>query len=97
MTGAPADHSGRAVTSFTIWLIVGGLAGWLVGVASRLGPEHALPNCVLGAVGAFAGSVVAGAGTNRPPDESLASFGIMVATSVCVVLAANLVRAASSR
>lgn len=77
------------MTSFVIWLIVGGLIGWLASVVTKDATgQRVLFNVIVGATGAFLGSVVMGNGIAASPDYSLASF---MATCAGSALSAGIV------
>lgn len=48
-----------------IWLVVGGLAGWLASLVIRGGGSGILVNIVVGIVGAVIASFIFGAGINQ--------------------------------
>jgi uncharacterized membrane protein YeaQ/YmgE (transglycosylase-associated protein family) len=86
-------HSAGGMTSFTIWLIVGGIVGWLASIVMHTDRQQGvLLNIIVGAVGAFLGSVVMGKGTAVAPDYSLASLAATFAGAVVLLAAVNLIR-----
>jgi uncharacterized membrane protein YeaQ/YmgE (transglycosylase-associated protein family) len=86
-------HSAGGMTSFIIWLVVGGLIGWLASIVMRTDKQQGvLLNIVVGAVGAFAGSVVMGRGTAVAPDYSLLSLATSLAGSIVLLAVVNLIR-----
>jgi uncharacterized membrane protein YeaQ/YmgE (transglycosylase-associated protein family) len=81
------------MTSFTIWIIVGGILGWLASIVMRTDRQQGvLLNIIVGAVGAFLGSLVMGKGTVMAPDYSLASLAATFAGAVVLLAAVNLIR-----
>jgi uncharacterized membrane protein YeaQ/YmgE (transglycosylase-associated protein family) len=89
----PPAHSAGGMTSFTIWLIVGGILGWLASIVMRTDKQQGvLLNIIVGAVGAFLGSLVMGKGVVMAPDYSLASLAATFAGSIALLAAVNLIR-----
>ena len=83
-----------------VWLVVGGLIGW---VASMLmhSPEGILMNVVVGIVGAFIGgwllSPLIGAGTINSHDFSLGGLAVSLLGAVILLAIVNLFRRGTSR
>lgn len=48
------------LTQFVVFLVVGGLAGWVAGVVVRGGGQGVLVNVVVGILGAFLGGWILG-------------------------------------
>lgn len=81
------------MTSFVIWMIAGGLIGWLASVIMKTDKQQGvLANVVVGAAGAFLGSVVMGKGVAMAPDYSLLSLTASLAGSVVLLGLFNLIR-----
>jgi uncharacterized membrane protein YeaQ/YmgE (transglycosylase-associated protein family) len=59
--------------------------------------QGVLLNIILGAVGAFLGSVVMGRGVAIPPDYSLASLAATFAGAIALLAAVNLIRRSKIR
>jgi uncharacterized membrane protein YeaQ/YmgE (transglycosylase-associated protein family) len=74
------------MTSFVIWLIAGGLTGWLASIIMKTDTQQGvLANVVTGAAGAFLGSVVMGKGVAMAPDYSLLSLAASLAGSIVLL------------
>lgn len=81
------------MTAFIIWLIVGGIIGWLASIVMRTDAQQGvLLNIVVGAVGAFLGSLVMGKGSVFSPDYSLLSLAASLAGSIILLAAVNLIK-----
>jgi uncharacterized membrane protein YeaQ/YmgE (transglycosylase-associated protein family) len=76
-----------------IWLIVGGILGWLASMLMRR-PEGMLMNVVVGIVGALVGgwllAPMFGTGTINQSDFSLASLGVSFLGAVILLGIVNL-------
>jgi uncharacterized membrane protein YeaQ/YmgE (transglycosylase-associated protein family) len=83
-----------------IWLIVGGVIGWLASVIMRT-QEGILLNIVIGIVGALVGgwliSPLVGAGTINQADFSLAGLGVSLLGAVILLAIVNLFRSGRVR
>src|SRR3569623_984913 len=53
------------LTAIIIWLVIGGLAGWLASLVVRGGGSGILVNIVVGIVGAVIANLIFGAGINE--------------------------------
>lgn len=76
-----------------IWLVVGGVLGWLASLLMRRS-EGIIMNVVVGIVGALIGgwfiSPLVGAGTINQSDFSLASLGVSFLGAVILLAIVNL-------
>jgi uncharacterized membrane protein YeaQ/YmgE (transglycosylase-associated protein family) len=83
-----------------IWLIVGGIIGWLASLVMRTG-EGVLLNIVVGIVGALLGgwliSPLVGAGTINEGDFSIAGLGVSFLGAVILLAIVNLFRRGRAR
>jgi uncharacterized membrane protein YeaQ/YmgE (transglycosylase-associated protein family) len=83
-----------------IWLVVGGVIGWLASVVMRTN-EGILLNVVVGIVGALLGgwliSPLVGAGTINQADFSIAGLGVSFLGAVILLAIVNLFRRGSVR
>ena len=83
-----------------IWLILGGVIGWLAGVIMRT-REGILLNIVVGIVGALIGgwliSPLVGAGTINSGDISLAGLGVSLLGAIILLAIVNLFRTGRTR
>jgi uncharacterized membrane protein YeaQ/YmgE (transglycosylase-associated protein family) len=88
--------------NFIIWLVVGGLIGWVASMIMRTDAQQGiLLNVIVGIVGALLGgwflSPLLGAGTINQNDFSLASLGVSLLGAVILLAIVNLVRRGSAR
>lgn len=85
-----------------IWLVVGGVIGWLASVLMKTdGQQGIVLNIVVGIVGAFLGawllSPMFGAATINQGDFSLPGLGLSLLGSVLLLAIVNLIRRGSVR
>jgi uncharacterized membrane protein YeaQ/YmgE (transglycosylase-associated protein family) len=85
-----------------IWLVVGGLIGWIASMLMRTdGQQGILLNVVVGIVGAFIGgwllAPMVGAGTINSGDFSLPGLAVSLVGAVVLLAVVNLVRRGSAR
>jgi uncharacterized membrane protein YeaQ/YmgE (transglycosylase-associated protein family) len=85
-----------------IWLVVGGLLGWVASMIMRTDAQQGLIlNVVVGIVGAFLGgwllSPMLGAGTINGSDFSLAGLLVSLLGAIILLAIVNLVRRGSVR
>jgi uncharacterized membrane protein YeaQ/YmgE (transglycosylase-associated protein family) len=85
-----------------IWLIVGGVVGWLASIIMRTdGQQGVLLNIVVGIVGAFLGglliSPLIGAGTINNSGLSVATFLVSLGGAVILLAIVNLFRRGRAR
>ena len=85
-----------------IWLVIGGVMGWLASLVMRTdGQQGIVLNIVVGIVGALLGgwliSPLVGAGTINSGDLSLASLGVSFLGAVVLLAIVNLFRRGSVR
>ena len=88
--------------NFIIWLIVGGLIGWVASMIMRTNAQQGLIlNVVVGIIGAFLGgwllSPLFGVGSINSGDFSLAGLGLSLLGAVILLAIVNLVRRGSVR
>ena len=88
--------------NFIIWLVVGGLIGWVASMIMRTDAQQGMIlNVVVGIVGAMLGgwllSPMFGAGTINSNDFSLAGLGLSLLGAVILLAIVNLVRRGSVR
>ena len=86
--------------NFIIWLIVGGVIGWLASIVMKR-PEGMILNIVVGIVGSFLGgwliSPLIGAGTINQNDFSIAGLFVSFIGAVILLAIVNLVQRGRSR
>ena len=83
--------------NFIIWLIVGGLIGWLASIVMRTDAQQGLLlNIIVGIVGAFLGGFLFGLLTGRGTrfDWNIGSFVVAVVGAVVLLFILRLVRRA---
>lgn len=88
--------------NFIIWLIVGGIIGWLASLVMKTdGQQGMILNVVVGIVGALVGgwllSPLLGAGTLNQGDFSVMGLLVSFGGAVILLLVVNLVRRGSAR
>lgn len=88
--------------NFIIWLIVGGLIGWVASMIMRTDAQQGIVlNVVVGIVGAFLGGFLLapmlGTGTINSSDFSLAGLGVSLLGAVILLAIVNLFRRGSAR
>ena len=88
--------------NFIIWLIVGGLIGWVASMIMRTdGHQGIILNVIVGIVGAFLGgwllAPMFGTGTINSNDFSLAGLGVSLLGAVILLAIVNLFRRGSVR
>jgi uncharacterized membrane protein YeaQ/YmgE (transglycosylase-associated protein family) len=88
--------------NFLVWLIVGGLIGWVASMIMRTDAQQGvILNVVVGIVGAFLGGVLLapmlGTGTINSNDFSLAGLGVSLLGAVILLAIVNLFRRGSAR
>ena len=85
-----------------IWLVVGGLIGWIASLIMRTDAQQGLVlNVVVGIIGALVGgwllSPLVGAGTVNQGDFSLMGLLVSLAGAVVLLLVVNLIRRGTPR
>ena len=85
-----------------IWLVVGGLIGWVASMLMRTDAQQGLIlNVVVGIVGALLGgwflSPLLGAGTINQNDFSIAGLGVSLLGAIILLAIVNLIRRGSAR
>ena len=88
--------------NFLIWLIVGGILGWVASIVMKTdGQQGIILNVVVGIIGALiAGFVIApmfGTGTINTNDFSIAGLAVSFAGAVVLLAIVNLFRRGSAR
>jgi uncharacterized membrane protein YeaQ/YmgE (transglycosylase-associated protein family) len=83
--------------NFIIWLVIGGVLGWLASIVMRTNEQQGIfLNVVVGIIGAVLGAVVLAplidSGTINDGDYSLASLGVSFVGAVVLLAIVNLVR-----
>jgi uncharacterized membrane protein YeaQ/YmgE (transglycosylase-associated protein family) len=89
--------------NFIIWIIVGGLIGWLASIVMKTdAAQGLLLNVVVGVVGAFVGGgllapMLGTTTTINQNDFSLPSLGVSFLGAVVLLLIANFIRRVATR
>ena len=84
--------------SLIIWLIVGGVVGWLASMIMRTDAQQGvLMNIVVGVVGAFLGGILFNRGTINEAPLNLYTFLVSLIGAVILLGIVNLVRRGSVR
>lgn len=83
--------------NFIIWIVVGGLIGWLASIVMKTDPQQGiLLNIVVGIVGAFFGgwllAPTLGTGTINQSDFSFPSLAVSFLGAVVLLVIVNLIR-----
>jgi len=83
--------------NFIIWLVVGGLIGWVASMIMRTdGQQGIILNVVVGIVGAFLGGFLLaplfGTGTVNSNDFSIGGLAVSLLGAVILLAIVNLVR-----
>lgn len=88
--------------NFIIWLVIGGVLGWLASIVMRTdGQQGIFLNVVVGIIGAVLGGLVLapmiGSGTINDGDYSIASLGVSFVGSIVLLAVVNLLRRGRTR
>ena len=88
--------------NFIIWLVVGGLIGWVASMIMKTdGQQGVILNVVVGIVGAMLGgwllAPMFGTGTINQNDFSIAGLGVSLLGAIILLAIVNLVRRGSPR
>ena len=79
-----------------IWLVIGGVVGWLAGIIMR-DSNSVLMNVVVGIVGAFIGGLIFSGGTINQAPLDVTSFLVSLLGAVILLAIVNLVRRGAVR
>lgn len=79
-----------------IWLIIGGVVGWLAGLLMR-DNNGIILNIVVGIVGAFIGGLVLARGDINNSPLTIESFGVSLLGAIVLLAIVNLVRRGTVR
>ena len=88
--------------NFIIWLIIGGLIGWVASLIMKTdGQQGVILNVVVGIVGALLGgwllAPMLGTGTINSNDFSVAGLGVSLLGAVILLAIVNLLRRGTAR
>jgi uncharacterized membrane protein YeaQ/YmgE (transglycosylase-associated protein family) len=94
---AAGEQEGRLM-SFIIWLIVGGICGWLASLIMRTDAQQGIIlNIVVGIVGAFIAGLLFGGGTSLNNAVTIETFLYSLIGAVILLAIVNLVRRGTVR
>ena len=79
-----------------IWLVIGGVVGWLAGLLMR-DNNGILVNIVVGIVGAFIGGFIFNGGSINEAPLSIVSFGVSLLGAIILLAVVNLIRRGTAR
>ncbi|WP_313326666.1 GlsB/YeaQ/YmgE family stress response membrane protein [Sphingobium yanoikuyae] len=81
-----------------MWLVVGGVIGWLASVIMRTdGQQGIILNIVVGIIGAFIGGLIFARGDINNAPLTITTFLVSLAGSVILLAIVNMVRQGSLR
>jgi uncharacterized membrane protein YeaQ/YmgE (transglycosylase-associated protein family) len=81
-----------------VWLIVGGIVGWLASIVMRTDAQQGiLLNIVVGVVGAFIGGLIFGRGEINNAPLTLTTFLVSLVGAIVLLAIVNLVRRGAVR
>ena len=81
-----------------IWLIVGGLCGWIASMIMRTdGQQGIFLNIIVGIVGAFIGGLIISGGSINNAPLNITSFIVSLVGAIILLAIVNLVRRGSVR
>lgn len=86
------------IMGIILWLIVGGVIGWLASMVMRTDAQQGiLLNIVVGIVGAFIGGLIFSGGSINNAGLTLYSFLVSLVGAIILLAIVNLVRRGSVR
>lgn len=81
-----------------LWLVVGGIIGWLASIIMRTdGQQGIVLNIIVGIVGAFIGGLILSGGSINNAGLTLTSFLVSLVGAIVLLAIVNLVRRGSVR
>jgi uncharacterized membrane protein YeaQ/YmgE (transglycosylase-associated protein family) len=81
-----------------VWLIVGGIVGWLASLVMRTDAQQGIIlNIVVGIVGAFIGGLIFGHGQINNAPLTLTTFLVSLVGAIILLAIVNLIRRGSVR
>jgi uncharacterized membrane protein YeaQ/YmgE (transglycosylase-associated protein family) len=100
--GTPLQRIGERTMNFIIWLIVGGIVGWLASVLMKTdGQQGLILNVIVGIVGAMLGgwliSPLVGVGTINQSNFSLPALLVSFVGAAILLAIVNLVQRGRAR
>lgn len=79
-----------------IWLVIGGVVGWLAGLIMR-DNNGIVVNVIVGIVGAFIGGLIINGGSINEAPLNITSFLVSLLGAVILLAIVNLIRRGSAR
>lgn len=79
-----------------IWLLIGGVVGWLAGLIMR-DNNSVVVNVIVGIIGAFIGGLIVNGGSINDAPLNITSFLVSLLGAVILLAIVNLVRRGSVR
>jgi len=97
-----ADPSGAHIMNLIIWLVVGGVIGWLASLVMKTDAQQGMfLNVVVGIVGALIGgwllSPLLGAGTVNQGDFSILGLLVSLGGAIILLFVVNLLHRGAAR
>ena len=81
-----------------LWLIVGGVIGWLASIIMRIDAQQGIfLNIIVGIVGAFIGGLIISGGSINNQPLNVTSFLVSLIGAIILLAIVNLVRRGSVR
>ena len=78
---------------FILWLIIGGVIGWLASIIMRTDAQQGIfLNIVVGIIGAFIGGLIVSGGSINSAPLTITSFLVSLLGAVVLLAIVNLVR-----
>ncbi|RZL81357.1 MAG: GlsB/YeaQ/YmgE family stress response membrane protein [Sphingomonas sp.] len=79
-----------------IWLVIGGVVGWLAGLIMR-DNNGIVVNVIVGIVGAFIGGLIVNGGSINEAPLNITSFLVSLLGAVILLAIVNLIRRGTAR
>jgi uncharacterized membrane protein YeaQ/YmgE (transglycosylase-associated protein family) len=84
--------------NFILWLVIGGIVGWLASMVMRTDAQQGIVlNVIVGIVGAFIGGLIFSGGSINSNGLSLYTFLTSLVGAIVLLAIVNLVRRGSVR
>jgi uncharacterized membrane protein YeaQ/YmgE (transglycosylase-associated protein family) len=95
---SPQREGNSNMIGFILWIVVGGVIGWLASIVMRTdGQQGLFLNIVVGIVGAFIAGLIFGRGQMNSNDFSLPALLAAFVGAIILLAVVNLVRRGSVR
>ena len=83
---------------FIVWLIIGGIVGWLASIIMRTDAQQGIfLNIIVGIIGAVIGGLILGRGNINNAGLSVSTFLVSLLGAIVLLAIVNLVRRGSVR